>query len=226
MSGGLFQLAVCGIEDLILTHNPDVTYFKCVYKRYTNFIRESINQTFIGNVDFGRRVSVVISRHGHLMNNVFVKVILPTIEYDTTNTYIYSWVPNIGFKIIKNVEIEIGGQIIDKHYSDWLYIWSELTCPKEKKEGLNNMIGNVPINYDFNKHYMTNIDSYTCYIPLYFWFCKSSNLALPIIALKNHEVKINIEFEELKNCLLQCNISTLTTGVNAFTTENNFNQSI
>lgn len=221
MSGGLFQLAVYGVEDLILTHEPEVTFFKNMFKRYSNFLKESIVQNFIGTVDFGRRVSVVISRHGDLMSNVYVKVILPTIEYDKTNKYIYSWVKNIGFKIIKTVEIEIGGQIIDKHYSDWLYIWSELTCPIDKRDGLNQMIGNVPANYDFNKHYNSDIGSYTCYIPLYFWFCKSSNSALPIIALKNHEIKINIEFEELKNCLLQANISDIITNTSVYTTETN-----
>lgn len=221
MSGGLFQLAVYGVEDMILTHEPEVTYFKNIYKRYSNFLKESIIQNFIGNVDFGRRVSVVISRQGDLMSNVYIKVVLPTIEYDKTNTYIYSWVKNIGFKIIKTVEIEIGGQIIDKHYSDWLYIWSELTCQKDKRDGLNHMVGHVPENYDFNKHYKTNIESFTCYIPLYFWFCKSTNLALPIIGLKNHEVKINIEFEELKNCLLQSNISNITTNNSVYSTETN-----
>ena len=207
MSGGLFQLVAYGVEDLILTHNPEVTYFKIVYKRHSNFTVESIPQNFIGKVNFGRRVSSIISKNGDLISNTYIEAVLPKVVADTTNKYVYSWVKNIGHVLIKNIEIEIGGQLIDKHYSDWLYIWTELTCPFEKKNGLDVMLGNVEQNYDFNKHIKTDIDEYICYIPLHFWFCKSPNLALPLIALKFHEVKINIEFEELQNCLLKANVN-------------------
>jgi hypothetical protein len=221
MGGGLFQLVIYGIEDLVLTHNPEVTFFKSVYKRYTNFTREAIPHKFLGEVDFGRRCSLVISRNGDLINECYLELTLPKIHYDSNyidpllynrlnthdnNINIYSWVKYIGYKIIKTIDIEIGSQIIDKHYSDWLYIWSELTCPVEKKKGLDRMVGNIPKNYDFNEHIGVDIEPYTCYIPLQFWFCKSPNLALPIIALKNNEVKINVEFEQLENCLLKAKL--------------------
>ena len=160
MSGGLFQLVAYGVEDLILTHNPEVTYFKMVYKRHTNFTCESIPQNFIGKVDFGRRVNSIISKNGDLVSTIYIQVILPKVVADPTNQYVYSWVKNIGHVLIKNVEIEIGGQVIDKHYSDWLHIWAELTCPEDKKDGFNIMLGNIPTNYDFNKHIKTDIDEY------------------------------------------------------------------
>lgn len=211
MTGGIFQLVVYGIEDLVLTHKPDITFFKCIYKRYTNFSMESIKQNFNEIPDFGKRVSCIISKSGDLMHKVFVELTLPRVLQDTTNTYAYAWTQNIGFTIIKNVEIEIGGQIIDKHYNDWMYIWNELTLDYSLKDGFNYMIGNINQNTDFSQHISSStniaIESYTCYVPLYFWFCKNSNLALPLIALKYQEVKINIEFNSLENCLLKCNIN-------------------
>ena len=210
MTGGIFQLVVYGIEDLILTHKPDITFFKCIYKRYTNFSIESIKQNFNELPDFGKRVSCIISKSGDLMYKVYVELTLPRVLQDSTNTYAYAWTKNIGFTIIKNVDIEIGGQVIDKHYNDWMYIWNELTMDISLKDGFNYMTGNISQNTDFSKHISSTtnvaIDLYTCYIPLYFWFCKNPNLALPLIALKYQEVKINIEFNSLENCLLKCNI--------------------
>ena len=207
MSGALFQLVAYGVEDLILTHEPEVTYFKSVYKRHTSCTIESIPQNFIGKVDFGRRLSCIISKQADLVSKMYIEVTLPKVEFDVNNNIIYAWVKNIGYKLIKNVNIEIGGQIIDKHYSDWLYIWNELTCEIDKKDGLDHMIGNIPENYDFNLHIQKDINSYVCYIPLNFWFSRSPNLALPLCSLKYHEIKLNIEFEELENCLLQADVS-------------------
>jgi hypothetical protein len=96
-----------------------------------------------------------------------------------------------GLRIINNVEIEIGGQKIDKHYSDWLYIWNELSLPKSKRDGYNKMVG--------MSGGTTMLDK-TLYIPLEFWFCRNVGLALPLIALQYHEVKINIQFETGANC--------------------------
>lgn len=222
MGGGLFQLVAYGVEDLVITHNPEVTYFKMVFKRHTNFTSESIPQNFVGKVNFGRRVNSLLSKNGDLISGVHIQVTLPKIPQDPTGECVYSWVRNIGHVLIKNVSIEIGGQVIDKHYGDWLHIWNELTCPIDKKDGMNIMLGNIEKNYDFNEHIKKDIDEYVCYIPLNFWFCKSPNLALPLIALKYHEVKINVEFEELENCLLKADVNF----GNASTTETRYQSNI
>ena len=216
MAGGLFQLIAYGVEDLILTHDPEVTYFKSVFKRYTPFTVEQISQNFIGKVDFGRRFSCIISKQADLISRSYIQITLPKVPFDSSGKLVYAWVENIGYKIIKNINVEIGGQILDKHYSDWLYIWNELICPLEKQTGVNKMTGNVSENHDFNLHINADIDTYICYIPLNFWFCKSPNLALPLISLKYHEVKFNVEFEELENCLLQADVN-FGDGVNTFT---------
>lgn len=206
MTGGLFQLIVYGIEDLILTHNPNVTFFKSVFKRYTNFTTENIQLNFTGEVDFGKQLSCTIPKKGDLINKMYIKLVLPKINYDENCEYVYAWVKYIGYAIIKSIKLNIGGKIIDEHTNDWLYIWNELTTSKSKKNGYNKMIGHVPDNYDFNLHFKSDIAEYTCYIPINFWFCKDSNLSLPLCALNAYDIKININLNILENCLLQANI--------------------
>jgi len=87
-----------------------------VYRRHTNFAIESIEQTFSGSVDFGRKVSCTVSRNGDLIHKVYLQVDLPALA-DTTGV---AWTNNIGHVLIDEVSVEIGGQIIDKHYGDWL----------------------------------------------------------------------------------------------------------
>ena len=96
-----------------------------------------------------------------------------------------------GLRLLNYVEIEIGGQKIDKHYSHWLYVWNELSLPKSKRYGYNEMVGGLGAGSVANK---------TLYIPLEFWFCRNIGLALPLIALQYHEVKVNINFESATKC--------------------------
>ena len=171
MGGGLLQLVV------YLTGNPQITFFKVVYRRHTNFALESIQQTFNGSVGYGQRVTATISRNGDLISRAYLVI-------KTKSTKL---VPYFGLKVIKYAEVEIGGQRIDKHYADWMYIWNELSMPVAKKEGYYNMIGGKGGDELVDK---------SLYVPLEFWFCRNIGLALPLIGLQYHEVKINIQFEE------------------------------
>jgi hypothetical protein len=176
MGGGLLQLVAYGAQDVYLTGNPQITFFKVVYRRHTNFSMESIEQTFNGTADFGRRVTCQISRNGDLIHRMYLQA---TITEGDTGAG-----TNVGLNLIKNVELEIGGQRIDKQYGDWMYIWNELSLPSGKTAGYNTMVG---------ASFTQNTTS-TLYIPLEFWFCRNPGLALPLIALQYHEVKVNIEF--------------------------------
>jgi hypothetical protein len=141
MPGGLIQLVAVGAQDSTLTDSPEITFFKSVYRPYVNFAIESIEQQFNGTVDFGRKVTVELSRNGDLVSGMLLQVTLPLVTASTgTNPYV-RWAPNIGHTLIKNVAIEIGGQQIDKHYGDWLNVWNELTMPAEKLRGFNEMTG-------------------------------------------------------------------------------------
>jgi hypothetical protein len=195
MGGGLLQLVAYGAQDVYLTGNPQITFFKVVYRRHTNFAIEAIQQTFNGTAGYGQTVNCQISRNGDLINRVYLQVSLPKLTETATTTAIHAgtrYVNYVGLRLIKSVLIEIGGQQIDKHYSDWLYIWNELSLPRGKRYGYDTMVG---ADKDF-----TTYNNTTLYIPLEFWFCRNVGLALPLIALQYHEVKIKIDFETKANC--------------------------
>jgi hypothetical protein len=202
MGGGLLQLVAYGAQDVYLTGNPQITFFKVVYRRHTNFAIEAIQQTFNGTVGYGQTVNCQISRNGDLINRVYLQVTLPKITSITSPDSGTRYVNYVGLRLIKSVVIEIGGQQIDKHYSDWLYIWNELSLPLGKRYGYDAMVG---ADKD-----VTSFNDTTLYIPLEFWFCRNVGLALPLIALQYHEVKIKIDFETHNNCLM----NLLATGFN------------
>jgi len=216
MGGGLMQLVAYGAQDIYLTGNPQITFFKVVYRRHTNFSMEAIEQTFNGSADFGKKVTCTISRNGDLIHRVYLQVTLPRIECSDTGDR-FRWLNWIGHVLINYVEVEIGGQRIDKHYGDWLHIWNELTQPAGHQVGYANMVGNVPrltqvvsgeggatvqppqTTFD-NCNTTGCIPETTLYIPLQFWFCRNPGLSLPLIALQYHEVKINIQFRDARQC--------------------------
>ena len=199
MGGGLLQLVAYGAQDVYLSGNPQITFFKVVYRRHTNFSMESIQQTFNGKFDFGNRVTCQISRNGDLMHRMMLEVELPQLQDSSIATFniltghYNRYVNYIGLRLIKSVELEIGGQKIDKQYSHWMYIWNELSLSKGKQNGYQEMVG---ADSD-----MTSFKNNKIYIPFEFWFCQNVGLALPLIALQYHEVKVNIEIEDVSKCV-------------------------
>jgi hypothetical protein len=177
MGGGLMQLVAYGAQDIYLSGNPQITFFKVVYRRHTNFSMESIEQTFNGNANFGSKVTCPISRNGDLIHKIWLQAELSAVPADVETAH----------KLIKSVEVEIGGQRIDKQYSAWLTVWNELTQTAGHKAGYEMMARGAKDNTDTPA-------TGTVFIPLQFWFCRNPGLALPLIALQYHEVKINVEF--------------------------------
>ena len=194
MGGGLLQLVAYGAQDVYLTGNPQITFFKVVYRRHTNFALESIQQTFNVSVGYGQRVTATISRNGDLISRAYL--VIKTKDVDL--------VPYYGLRVIKHAEVEIGGQRIDKHYADWMYIWNELSMPVGKKEGYYNMVGGGG----------GDLSGKSLYVPLEFWFCRNIGLALPLIGLQYHEVKVNIQFEE-PGLVIQSGASTTPSNLSA-----------
>jgi len=201
MTGGLMQLVATGAQDVWLTGNPMVTYFKVVYRRHTNFAIESICQTFDTRADFGTTVTSLLSRNGDLISSICFQVTLPDLPASTDN-YIYTvWTDNVGHHLIKKVEFIVGGQIIDTQYGDWLEIWSQLSVPAGKMLGYREMIGQDPpgvlgLNSGLQRDRKTVLPGRTIFIPLQFWFCRNIGLALPLISLQYNEVKIRMELRK------------------------------
>lgn len=307
MPGAIAQLVGYGAQDVYLTGNPQITFFKSVFRRYTNFATESIQQTFDGTVDFGKLPTVTIARNGDLLGAVWVEVTLPDLlTYDitptpaegntsnvqtlTANVYtdasgnywqvrtgsapnysyanaiavydgvgsyyknygtlgnvstytgnITTWpymivtntsnaairnftIPTanlryangIGYAVMKSVELEIGGQRIDKHYSEWWDVWSELTEKSEKLDGINTMVG----KYDPTSYASTwqrkQAASNTYYVPMRFCYNRNPGMYLPLVALSYHQVKLNFEFRNYLECI-RCNypVTALTSKAGA-----------
>jgi hypothetical protein len=195
MGGGLMQLVAYGAQDVYLSGNPQITFFKVVYRRHTNFAVEPIPQTWNGSADFGRTVTCNINRNGDLITNMYLCVELaPT----TVNNVAWGYVNRLGHALVQNVKIEIGGSKIDEHYGDWLNVWYELTHETSQERGYAKMIGDDVA--------LTTISTdakvpYTMYIPLIFWFNRNNGLALPLIALQYHDVRITLIYNSFANCV-------------------------
>ena len=265
------QLVAYGAQDVYLTANPQVTFFKQLYRRHSNFAMESIEQTFNGVGNFGKRVQCTISRNGDLITRVYVQVTLPAIDtnvVDGNDVTAMAWVPYLGQYLIDNVYVEIGGQQIDKHYGEWLHIWNELTLPTGKQLSYLNMVNgyggaalepneacngcNTELSaqdavtlsclnptlanfgtdcalgpdtcvHGFGESYALQncIPEQTLYIPLEFWFNRHTGLALPLIALQYHEVKINVEFNQVQYLINVSGSNTTTAASKAISALNN-----
>ena len=217
MGGGLMQLVAYGAQDIYLTGNPQITFFKVVYRRHTNFSMECIEQTFSGTRNFGSKITATISRNGDLVSGLYV-TFDPQLVTGNTATKTIDLYPNIGYGLIQEVDIEIGGQRIDRQFGKWMNVWSDLTTdnPSGNRGGLdetgafldtvefsqaNDRYGNgrptqnQMTTFNVGPSSLANnglVKARFASVPLEFWFCRNPGLALPLIALQYHEVKINL----------------------------------
>jgi len=225
MGGGLMQLVAYGAQDVYLTTNPQITFWKVTYRRYTNFSMEAIEQTFNGQADFGRRVTCTISRNGDLAYRTYLSVTLPHVGQNPSGLssggeVFARWLDFPGEQLINTVEVEIGGQRIDRQYGDWMHIWNQLTLTAEQQKGYYKMVGNTtqltfvtdpnfaPVDgpcEDTSPNQVcaprNALPEETLYVPLQFWFCRNPGLALPLIALQYHEIKINLDLRPIEEML-------------------------
>ena len=184
MGGGLMQLVAYGAQDIYLTGNPQITFFKVVYRRHTNFSMEAIEQTISGTPSTGGNSTVTISRNGDLVHKVYVT---------NDNTGVTD-----GSQMVSEVELEIGGQRIDRHYQEWMDVWNELSTPESKSLALKAMQGAVA------SQAANGVDMVQ--VPLQFWFCRNPGLALPLIALQYHEVKLKFTWGTTAGDVTGCKV--------------------
>jgi hypothetical protein len=214
MGGGLMQLVAYGAQDIYLTGNPQITFFKVVYRRHTNFSMECIKQSFKGAVGAGARVVATLARNGDLVHDCFLRV-KSNDDMDVSGGV---GIANPGHSIINNIEVEIGGQLIDKHFGHWMeahaqlteegsaqnFSFSSATTPQWETNALNTeeyvlsqfqrMAGAGGTQTAAPDSSLENAGKANFYIPLRFWFCRHVGLSLPLIALQYHEVNINMTF--------------------------------
>jgi len=206
-SGGLLQLVATGRQDVYLSGNPQTTFFKQVYRRHTNFSMETQRIPFDTGVDFNKLITVTIPRNGDLLSQLFLEIELPQItpagpvkpgmtpptlaptDYATIVPAV-SWVNGVGFAMIDYISVWIGQQEIDRQYGEFLYLWTRLTTPGSKKDGVNFMTGTQEV---YNN--TTQEGPLRLFVPLYFWFCKNPGLALPLLALQATPIKLYIKLK-------------------------------
>lgn len=232
MTGGLIQLISKGYIDNFIVESPEITYFKAVFHRHTNFAIETFEDTFNNSNSFGTISECRLKDYGDLISDLMIKIELPSLNINNHNNHLnlictkdvgncfcfkcqndekkttFSWSNAIGHVIIDYVELLIGGKSIDKHYGEWFEIWTELTQTNEKRSGYYEMIGKKePIS--FGSSSFTN--SMTLFLPLNFWFCRNVGHALPIVALYYEDVILRVKWADFSKCYISNNGSKYLT---------------
>lgn len=222
MPSGVIQLIYVGEHNLYITENPQITFFRTVYKRHTNFAIDTLQEYFNNKVNFGQQIKCKLSKHGDLLSKMGMYVKLSSLNDKnnninnncTNNKYclctcpkclldsndektIYGWVNSIGHVLLEWVEIYIGGQMIDRHYGEWLEIWTELTQTAEKRLGYYEMIGKKdPLSYTYDSF----SEEMELYVPFNFWFCRNIGLSLPVMSLIYHDIELVIKIRDFDKC--------------------------
>lgn len=204
------QLIFQGAQDLYLTGNPMMTFFKTVYKRYTQFGTEYINLPFDPIPSFtptqGTKATCKIDRNADLFFDTYLIYDLPAIY--TNNLIPFGWAQEIGTKIIQDILIRVDGSVLDTQRGDFMKMYSDLFFAGTEKANWNKCIGNEPFMLNSGQNLSNDITSQTLainarrlYIPLLFWYCLNSGLSIPLIALQYNEVYIDCNFSPLNELI-------------------------
>jgi hypothetical protein len=198
MGGGLLQLVAYGAQDAYITGNPHITFWKVLFKRHTNFAVEAFRVNFTGMPTYGQRVVAIVNRNADLIWKTYVEVTLPATDASAAVKWTGGAQRRLGYLLLKQIEVEIGGQIIDRHYGEWLYLWETLTADFDTSIKLDSMVGGQYNSLDTSAVSCQGRPD-VLYVPLQFWFNRNPGLALPLIALQYHEVRFNITLEDSIN---------------------------
>ena len=233
MPGGLLNIVAMGNQNIILNGNPSKTFFKSVYHKYTNFGLQKFRVDFDGQKDLRlsdeSKFTFKIPRYAELLLDSYIVLTLPSIwspiipPADTGSTwhpYEFKWIKNLGTQMIKEIEISIGGGIIQKYSGQYLYNMVERDFDEAKKKQYYEMTGNVNelndpansgsrVNQYPNAYYNTttsgsepSIRGRKLYIPLNCWFSLSSKMAFPLVSLQYNELKIEVTFRPIKELFI------------------------
>lgn len=201
--GGLLQLVATGKQDLFLVGNPQISFFKMVYRRHTNFATECQPMYFDGTPNFGQRITCLVPRRGDLLGRVYLDVTLPQI-YDASGNAL-SYTNAIGHALITEITFEVGEQEIDRQTGEWMEIWTQMTTPAGQRDALNQMIGRL--DQYIAPQTSTGVNNIApgpsseglrLLIPLQFYFCNNPGLYLPLLALQYSPIRINITLTPLQ----------------------------
>lgn len=210
--GGLLQLVAMGKQDTFLTGNPQISFFKMVYRRHTNFATESQPMYFDGTANFGQRITCLIPRRGDLLGKIYIEVLLPQLTLNDGSNTPVSYVNGIGNALITEITFEVGEQEIDKQTGEWMEIWEQLTTPPGQRDALNNMIGRVDGYQVPDLIPGPNSPGLFLQIPLQFYFCRNPGLYIPLLALQYHPIRINLTLAPLQSLFYSQRLLTTPNG--------------
>ena len=204
MPAGEIILVSYGDENIVLSENPQISFFKIIYRRYTNFSIETIQTNFLYDLKFGKKYTLEISKIGDLLHKMWLVIELPEIpkiyRYDNSvdEKIKFKWTRKLAYAIIDYVEIEIGSQIISRQWGEWMNVLEELNW-NNFNGSLDEYIGNTP-DLTTYKYLSNNFESKTLYVPLFFWFCNNSGASLPLLCLEYNSVRFNIQLNNFQSC--------------------------
>ena len=211
MGGGHIQLIALGAQDMYLTGNPQISFFKAIYRKHTNFSIECIELAHTGAVTENEGIlNFNISRHGDLLYKTYLEIDLPHQSRIKSEVDYAKYCNSTANALIKQIDMEIGNKLIDRHYGQWYDIRNEI----------------YDINQQVNESYLTNkhtdLNGYLrskdikpdgsppplkTYLPFHFWFCDNPGLSLPLIALQFHQVDFKVYYRSIKNIINGANIT-------------------
>ena len=203
---GRVQLATTGSQDDYFTVNPEYTQFIDKFKKHTNFAMYDVKAKLEGEIDYGKTLRCTIDNDsGDLLKGVRLHIELSELLHSGTYR---KYTESIGHAIIEYVDIFIGGQRIQRVHRDWLQIYSEQYITQTKQTNLDKLIGKCP-NEVSGSPVSTHVDGYldnataprTFIVDIPFFFHDNPQLALPLCALKVHEIDIEIKLSEKDRCL-------------------------
>ena len=195
MGGGIMQVIRSSKENYI-TGNPQMTFFKSVYRRHTNFAMETmeVSMNSTPTSDESTVTATVPKNAGDLLGYMFYDILLTAVDnpnIDTssqdnsqTNSFeSVAWTPSTGYAILKETSIIIGSQVIETIVSEWNDIWNELTDIDNKEHFLVNKVLDNQIQDEFTSDPIIGKQgpSLQMYVPIKFFFCKNTGLHIPLI---------------------------------------------
>lgn len=206
MGGGLLQLVAYGAQDAYLSGNPQITFWKSMFKRHTNFAMEPFRVNFNGQASWGTKHSAILGRHADLLYTTYLEVVLPS-QIDGVGSGNYTFNNDqgrLGYNLIRYVELDIGGQVIDRQYGEWMYLWDALTSDAPQQDKFLQMVGAGAASGQYTPPNVNQCSPgggrpalpKVLYVPLFFFYTRNPGAALPLIALQYHEVKITLQWNE------------------------------
>jgi hypothetical protein len=198
MASGRVQLAAVGVQDNFTVNEPSFTYFQKVYKKYTKFALETIDNPMDGAVEFGAQLNCVLPRRGDLIHSAHVRLQLSNLYSPSNPTANLGYTDSIGHALIQWADLTIGGQLVERITGEYMEMYSDLFVSQSQQPGLTKLVGRTLRVNGLGKAPAST----TFLVPLPFFFHSSDSLDIPLTAITRQEVEIRIQLADLSSVVV------------------------